>query len=186
MIMAFTVLTDFDDFAYDVEEYFDLNGQIIGELPEADAVTLKELIASGEPPALLDALHSQIRNSLDLKDWRSAAIDSAILLETWLTPKLKAAYTAKGLKNREIKERFKTGELHLPISLGDILVTLIPDALGFNFDGSDEYEALKTKTITLRNHIVHGRKHFVTKAEAELSYASVNKAIEFIEKATAN
>jgi hypothetical protein len=182
MIMRFEILTIFDKRENYIEEYSDINGFMIGVLNEQVYHKLNSLLSTNAEPPIIESYYLQIENSLMVKNWRAAAIDCAVLFEAWLTPALKAIYKSQKLKSADIKNKFKTGEKHEPMPLGQIIAEVIQDATGFTFQETPECEELLVHSITLRNHIVHGRKFAVSGNEAQRSYAAIKAAIALIKQ----
>jgi hypothetical protein len=180
MVMNFKIFTGIEGNEYYVEDYADVNGMVMYYMPEEIAIKIKGILLTDEEPDLITTYHFQINNNIGLKDWRSVAIDSAVLFERWMTLELKKFYKSKGLNSRQIKDKFSIGEEHRPMAITDIVTLLIPDSLGISFKNTDQCKALLTHVFTLRNHVVHGRRFRVSRHEATLSYKSVEEAIKYL------
>ncbi|MBJ6141755.1 hypothetical protein [Hymenobacter sp. BT559] len=181
MVMEFKVLTTLVDNRTFIERYLDMSGLVMSTIPENIAVDLKAVLLTNEEPDLIATYYLQIDNRISIKDWRSVAIDSAVLFESWLTTKLKSIYKSQGLSGKQIKLKFSIGEERRPMAALDIVTLLLPEILGFEFKDTEQCKELLKNVFTLRNHVVHGRRFKVTKFEAELSYSTVKQAIGYID-----
>lgn len=111
---------------------------------------------------------------MDLKEWRLAAIEAAVLFETFLNTKLREEYRSKGMSDPDIEDKFhKNDRFKTPLSSYAIAKNLVKDVTGFDFSTASEFQDWSVNTKDLRNDVVHGKKFKVTKEEAELSYSCV-------------
>ncbi|MCA8830195.1 hypothetical protein [Hymenobacter pini] len=151
---------------------------------EADALLRASLI-DNENLDIVKVLDLEIRGRLDRGEWRLAVVDSAVMFETWIHPKLVYHYRTergmgKGKYDKMMSFNDADGKRHpLPISL--ILENIIPNVIGESFIDKTEAIDLKKNAIQLRNDIVHGNTHIINKQQAVNAYLSVRKAIEYLE-----
>jgi hypothetical protein len=129
----------------------------------------------------------EIQDNFDLREYRIAAIEVAVLFETWLGKHLRQLYKAQTNlhSDAEIEDKFlKNDRYRTPQSISYQASTLIEDASGYKFQDTTEFTEWKTKTTNLRNDIVHGKKHKVSRLESEESYQAVINAIRVIAQNT--
>lgn len=152
-----------------------------GAIPDDIDISLRETLDKDIEPSIIETLHLEVKDKLDLREWRLAAIEAAVLFETFLNVKLRDTYRAQGTPGSEIEDKFhKNDRLRTPLSSYAIAKRLVLDATGFDFAATSEFQAWSGNTKDLRNEVVHGKKYKVTKEEAQLSYKSVEDSINLI------
>jgi len=152
-----------------------------GAIPDDIDISLRETLYKDIEPSIIETLHLEVKDKLDLREWRLAAIEAAVLFETFLNVKLRDTYRAQGTPDSEIEDKFhKNDRLRTPISSYAIAKRLVLDATGFDFAATFEFQAWSDNTKDLRNEVVHGKKYKVTKEEAQLSYKCVENSINLI------
>lgn len=152
-----------------------------GAISEEKDEFLRRVLREGKMPPILMELDLEVQNKLDLREWRLAVLESAILFETYLNTILRAAYRKSGLKTDEIERKFlKNVQKSIPLSCTAIAKSLVKDAIGLDFESTEEFQAWARNTRDLRNDIVHGKKFHVSDAEARLSCDSVKNAMDLL------
>lgn len=152
-----------------------------GAIPDDIDNSLREILDKDIEPSIIETLHLEVKDKLELREWRLAAIEAAVLFETFLNIKLRDAYKAQGISDSDIEDRFhKNDRLRTPLSSFAIAKNLIQDATDFDFASTVEFQEWSDNTKDLRNDVVHGKKYRVTKEEAELSYKCVENSINLI------
>jgi hypothetical protein len=143
--------------------------------------SLREVLDKDIEPSIIETLHLEVMDKLDLREWRLAAIEAAVLFETFLNIKLRDSYSAQGITDSDIEDKFhKNDRLRTPLSSYAIAKNLIHDAIGFDFASTMEFQEWSDNTKDLRNDVVHGKKYKVSKEEAQLSYQCVQNSIKLI------
>lgn len=143
--------------------------------------TLRETLDKDIEPSIVDTLHLEVKDKLDLREWRTAAIEAAVLFETFLNTRLRDVYKNQGLSDSDIENKFhKNDRIRTPLSSYAIAKNLVKDATGFDFAATTEFQNWSDNTKDLRNDVVHGKKYKVTKEEAQLSYTCVVNSINLI------
>lgn len=146
-------------------------------------VNLREILYKDIEPSIIDTLHLEVKDKLDLREWRLAAIEAAVLFETFLNTRLRDVYRNKGFSEFDVENKFhKNDSLRTPLSSYAIAKNLVKDATGFDFSATSEFQNWSCNTKDLRNDVVHGKKYKVTRDEAQLSYACVVNGINLISK----
>lgn len=154
-----------------------------GSIPDEEDLELRQILDKDIEPSIIKTLQLEVKDKLDLREWRLAAIESAVLFETFLNIKLRGAYKKSGLSDIEIENKFHENDRHkTPLSSYKIAKLLVKDALGFDFSLTSEFREWCRNTKDLRNEIVHGKKYKVTREEATLGYDSVKKSISLISR----
>ncbi|MED7819446.1 MULTISPECIES: hypothetical protein [unclassified Francisella] len=152
-----------------------------GSILDKEDLELRQVLDKDIEPSIIKTLQLEVEDKLDLREWRLAAIESAVLFETFLNIRLRDAYKKLGLSDAEIENKFHKNDRHrTPLSSYKIAELLVKDALGFDFSLTSEFREWCRNTKDLRNEVVHGKKYKVTKEEAVLSYDSVKKSISVI------
>ncbi len=152
-----------------------------GSISDEIDAKLRDVLATDIEPSIIETLHLEVKDKLDLREWRLAAIEAAVLFETFLNTCLREEYKAKGLPESEIEDKFhKTDRFRTPLSSYAIAKTLVSDATGFDFSETPEFQAWSNHTKDLRNDVVHGKTYKVSKQQATLSYQCVVDAINII------
>lgn len=152
-----------------------------GAIPDDVDESLRETLDKDIEPSIIGTLHLEVKDKLGLREWRLAAIEAAVLFETFLNIKLRDAYRAQGIPESDIEDKFhKNDRFRTPLSSYAIAKQLIEDSTGFDFASTTEFQEWSDKTKDLRNEVVHGKKYKVTKEEAQLSYKCVENSINLI------
>lgn len=148
---------------------------------QIDTILRSTLNQEIEPP-IIETLHLEVKDKLDLREWRLAVIESAVLFETYLNSEMRKAYKAQGLSESDIEDKFyKNDRYRTPLSSYAIASSIVQDATGLDFQSTSEFQAWSVHTKDLRNDVVHGKRYKVNQEEAVLSYSSVLKAIYLID-----
>lgn len=152
-----------------------------GAISDDIDLSLRQILGKDIEPSIVDTLHLEVKDKLDLREWRLAAIEAAVLFETFLNTKLREEYRSKGMSDPDIEDKFhKNDRLKTPLSSYAIAKNLVKDVTGFDFSTASEFQDWSVNTKDLRNDVVHGKKFKVTKEEAELSYSCVVSSINLI------
>jgi len=152
-----------------------------GAIPDVIDASLRENLDKDIEPPIIETLHLEVKDKLDLREWRLAAIEAAVLFETFLNIKLRDVYRAQGMPDSDIEDKFhKNDRYRSPLSSYAMAKLLIEDATGFDFFSTTEFQEWSDNTKDLRNEVVHGKKYKVTKEEAQLSFKCVEKSIGLI------
>lgn len=152
-----------------------------GSIPDDIDICLRETLDKDVEPSIIETLHLEVKDKLNLREWRLAAIEAAVLFETFLNIKLRESYKASGINDSDIEDKFhKKDRFRTPLSSYAIAKDLIQDATGFDFSTTTEFQEWSRNTKDLRNEVVHGKKYKVTKDEAQLSYKCVENSIRLI------
>lgn len=152
-----------------------------GSISEEKDQLLRNVLEAGRLPPILMELDLEVQNKLDLREWRLAVLEAAILFETYLNTLLRNTFKKLGLEEEAIENKFlKDVKNGIPLSCTAIAKKLVLEALDFDFEATDEFDAWALHTRDLRNDIVHGKKFIVTESEARLACDSVKNATELL------
>lgn len=152
-----------------------------GSISEENDQALRQILTQDLQPSIVETLKLEVKDKLDLREWRLAVIESAVLFETFINIHLRHVYKCNGLNDTDIENKFvKNDRNSTPLSSFGIAKTLVIDATGYDFENTVEFSDWATNTKDLRNEIVHGKRFYVSKEEAELSFDSVLNAINAI------
>ncbi|MEH6642516.1 hypothetical protein [Vreelandella glaciei] len=152
-----------------------------GAISDDIDVNLRGVLDKDIEPSIIETLHLEVKDKLELREWRLAAIEAAVLFETFLNIKLRDSYKAQGLSDSDIEDKFrKNDRFKTPLSSYAIAKELIQDATGFDFYSTEEFKGWSNNTKDLRNDVVHGKRYKVTKLEAEMSYKCVEDSINLL------
>ncbi|MFA4829891.1 MAG: hypothetical protein WC855_13550 [Thermodesulfovibrionales bacterium] len=153
-----------------------------GAIDDQIDTTLRSTLNQDIEPSIIETLHLEVKDKLDLREWRLAVIESAVLFETYLNSEMRKVYKEQGLSGSDIEDKFhKNDRYRTPLSSYVIASSIVQDATGFDFKSTSEFQAWSVHTKDLRNDVVHGKKYKVSQEEAVLSYTSVLNAIRLIE-----
>ena len=180
VIQSFIVTTEFEDGEQIQQHYGTGSGPLHGmggAIPDVEDLKLREAVSSPQPPSIHDTLDANIRDHLDLQEWRLAVIESAVAFEAWLSRFLRDQLVSQGRSN--IDELFLNSR-GLPKSITSIAQNLIKEVTGFDFELSNEYSDWAFNVRDLRNDLVHGKIFDVSQAQASEAYSSVIAAIACI------
>lgn len=178
-IQEFHLTTEFEDGQKQYQEFNGGSGSLYGfggAISEDQDIKLREMISKTNPPNIYESMKSNIRNYIDLEDWRLVIIEAAVLFEAWLSNKIREKFIKVGLTTAVIDSKFKksNGE---PKSITMIAEKLFLEATGFDFSGTTECVQWKTQVRDLRNDLIHGKRFDASSQEAIDAYAAVNSAI---------
>ena len=153
-----------------------------GAIDDQIDTTLRSMLNQDIEPPIIETLHLEVKDKLDLREWRLAVIESAVLFETYLNSKMRKVYKEQGLSESDMEDKFyKNDGYRTPLSSYAIASSIVQDATGFDFKSTSEFQAWSVHTKDLRNDVVHGKKYKVNQEEAVLSYNSVLNAIRLID-----
>ncbi|MCC3159535.1 hypothetical protein LJ737_19995 [Hymenobacter sp. 15J16-1T3B] len=155
------------------------------KLPDEEDRILRSELSKISSPDILDTLDINIRQRLELQEWKIAIIESAVLFESWVQPRIR--YMALGVKKMSRKSfdrlmKFKDADNNShPKPMSMILDSVVLELTGVEFVNTDVYKELKQNALTPRNLIVHGSKFTANSIEATNAYLSVRKAIDYLD-----
>lgn len=186
VIQTFLVITEFTDGTSNTQTYGSGSGPLHGlggAIPDDIDKKLRDILITEELPPILNILELEIRDKLDLREWRLSVIESAVFFETWLHQYVRSLFKANGLSDHEIDNKFHRNDAHrIPLSAFAIAKNLISEASGFDFSITTEFDEWCTKTKDLRNLIVHGKQYVVSEKEARKCFEAVQNAISVIKQ----
>lgn len=185
VIQHFQVTTEFEDGELLQQTYGASGGAMQGmggSIPADQDNQLRIAVANATLPDLDKTLDANIRNFLDLKDWRLAVIESAVAFEAWISKHLKQVLRSKNATNDEIASVFKDNKGR-PRAINDIAQNQIRKVTGYDFSNAPEYGLWATKVRDLRNDLVHGARFDVSEDEARGAYDAINNAMLVIANA---
>jgi hypothetical protein len=187
IIQTFLIFNRFTNGETKTQTYGSLSGPLVGlgsNISNEQDSLLRKKLEKGDIPLIVDSLELEIKNKLDLRDWRLAAVDSAVLFETWLKIFIREQFELKSLSKDEIDGKFhKNDKYKTPHSTFHLAKTVIKKCSGFDFFNTDKFKNWSKKTRGLRNNIIHGNQYKVNEKEARESFNSVIESIELIKKA---
>ena len=138
------------------------------------------LLTEDQAP-IVKTLQLEILDKLDLREWRLAIIESAVLFETWINIFLRSCYSNSGLNDSDIEDKFvKNDRYRSPLSAYAMAKNLILDSIGFDFGKTAEFSNWGKYARDVRNDIVHGKKFIASEEEAKKAYKAVMDAISLI------
>lgn len=183
MLGDFQFETVYDDNTRDSYTYGASNGPLEGfggAIAQESDQALRVAVGAQAPPPIHATLDANIRNNLDLRDWRMAAIEAAVLFEAWLVSAVKARLAVNGLQAADIDARFSRPN-GVPHSVTHIAKTLVHEACQLDFQTTVEYADWATHARDVRNELVHGLRIDVTRNEAIRAYQSARAAMALIQ-----
>lgn len=145
-----------------------LNG-LGGSIPEEQDSQLRAAIANSSPPDVKLILDQQVKSYLDLREWRLAIIETAVLFEAYLTNVLVTYLSQKGLPSGEIRALLHK-EDGRPHEVEHLAKSVIRKLTGFDFAQTVEFQRWKEDVLRIRNEVVHGRTFDISKADAERAF----------------
>lgn len=188
IIQTFKIISNFSDDTSKTQTFGIGSGPLHGlggSISDDKDQYLRKVMYKNEQPSIIDSLKIEIKNKLDLREWRLAVIDSAILFETWLSKLLYDHYRDNGLSESDIFDKFhKDDKYNTPLSAYALAKYKIKDDIGFDFGDCQEFDNWCTDTKDLRNKVVHGDKYRVSKEEAEKAFKSSLDAMRVIKDNT--
>jgi hypothetical protein len=152
-----------------------------GAIGDEQDIALRQAVIKLEPPNIDDTLDANIRDYLDLAEWRLVVIEAAVMFEAWLSRWVRQKYIHNGLSDSDIESKFKKND-GLPKSVTTIARNLVTDASAFDFSATSEYSKWEVKVRNLRNDIVHGKRFDVVRNEAMEAYSTVKDCISLLSK----
>lgn len=182
MLGDFQFETVYEDGTRDSYAYGASNGPLDGfggAIAQESDQALRAAVGDQTPPPIDATLDANIRNNLDLRDWRMAAIEAAVLFEAWIVPAIRARLVANGLSTADIDARFSRPN-GVPHSVTHIAKTLVYEACQLDFKSTVEYADWAAHARDVRNELVHGSRIDVTRNEAVRAYQSVRGAMALI------
>ena len=182
MIQSFQVTTQFEGGEMITQHYGSGSGPLHGmggAISDEEDRALRASVATPNPPSLEKTLDLNIRDYLDLHEWRLVVIESAVAFEAWISKFLRGAFVDVGLTDTEIEQKFLDNR-GFPRSVTSIARHLVVEATGFDFEAVPEYSEWATKVRDLRNDIVHGKRFDITQSDATQAYEGMKNAISII------
>ncbi len=182
VIQSFNVTTEFEDGEQINQQYGSGSGPLNGmggAIPDEQDRALRAAVSRPIPPNIDEMLDANIRNYLDLQEWRLAVVESAVAFEAWVSRYLRERLAACGTSD---VEQFFLDSRGLPRSMTSIAQKLVKQLTGHNFGETDEYKAWASKVRDLRNDIVHGKRFDVTREQAIRAYDAMKAAIKNIKE----
>lgn len=187
-IQSFLIINSFKDGTSSNQTYGVSSGLLRGlggSIGDEEDKQLRDVLLEDKKPPIIDTLKLEVLDKLDLREWRLAVIEAAVLFETWLNFFLREKYKIHGLTDKQIEKNFyRKDKNKTPLSVYAIAKDLIKDAAGFDFSNTKEFYEWCIKTKDLRNDIVHGKKYNITIKEAHECFNTVLSAIRIIETKT--
>lgn len=182
-IQTFTTITYLNDGTSQSQVYGDANGPLYGmggAIPSNENEEIRQSLIEDKEISLIDSMHLDILDKIDLKEYRFSVIESAIMYETWLNIFIRNKLKEKGLSEDEIEKKLKNkrGE---PRSAYNLSKTMIKELTSIDFSKTEDFDNWCLHTKNLRNEIVHGKKYSVTKDEAIKAYHSAIHPINKME-----
>jgi hypothetical protein len=176
MIQSFVVTTKFENGEQIQQQYGTGSGALHGMggsvSDEVDAA-LRSAVSKPEPPKIDLTLDANIRNYLDLQNWRMAVMETALSFEAWVSRLLRERLQTLG--ELDIEKRFLDSRGR-PRSITSIVQKVVHEVLGYDFGGTPEYAAWEKDVRDLRNDVVHGKVFDVSREQAMTAYASAKAA----------
>lgn len=180
VVQSFIVTTEFEDGEQRQQRYGTASGPLHGmgaSISDSEDDLLRRAVAVADPPSLDQTLDANIRDCLDLQDWRLVVIESAVAFEAWATRVLRRRLEQDAVS--DIEQRFLDSRGR-PRSITSIAQRMIEEVTGFAFGSTAEFTAWALHVRDLRNEVVHGKRFHVTQAEAIKAYETVKLAIAAI------
>lgn len=181
-IQKFIITTVFEDGKLQTQEFGMGLGPMVGlgaTITEVQEKLIRDNSIHGVIPSIEDTLEIEIKNHLELEQWRLAVIGTAILFETWVKKFIRKHMKQQGKVNHEIEKRFRkpNGESK---SITSIVVGLLKSELKFDFAVTQNYKLWAKNVRDLRNDIVHGTVTNISREQAYNAHEIVNKSIVLI------
>lgn len=176
VIQSFVVTTEFTDGEQIQQHYGTGSGALYGMggavSDEVDAA-LRSAVSKPEPPNIDLTLDANIRNYLDLQNWRMSVIETALSFEAWVSRLLREQLKAAG--ESDIEKRFVDSRGR-PRSITSIVQKVVHQVLGYDFASTSEYAAWEKDVRDIRNDVVHGKVFDVSREQAIAAYAAARAA----------
>ena len=98
-------------------------------------------------PSILQTLNLEVQDKLDLREWRLAVIESAVLFETYLNTLLRDIYKNRGFKEDQVEDKFHRNDKYkTPLSSFAIAKKLVKDATGYDLESTPEFASWAKNT----------------------------------------
>lgn len=178
VIQEFRVGTGLSDGQTKWQEFSTGTGPAIGlggAIGDDEDKQLREVLLKFEPPPVEDMLDIEIIDHLDLREWRLAVIESAVLFEAWLIRFLRDYLKNTGISQADIDSKF-VNTSGIPHSITRVATRTLKNETGFNFQITTEYNDWSLKVRDPRNEIVHGKRFDVGRDDAYAAYNSSKAA----------
>lgn len=182
VIQQFHLTTELEDGSSQTQEYGSGSGPLHGfggAIFDDQNRLLREAVGKAAPPSIDATIDSNIRDYLDLAEWRLVVIEAAVMFEAWLARFVRKRYLTNGLAEPDIDSKFNKPDA-FPKSITAIAKNLVLDATGFDFFATAEYSDWASKVRDLRNDLVHGKRFDVTRQEAQDAYTSVKASMALL------
>lgn len=182
VIQSFMVTTEFEGGEQIQQHYGTGSGPLHGmggAIPDDQDLKLREAISNPNPPSIHETLDANIRNHLDLQEWRLAVIESAVAFEAWISRHLREQLSSQGRSNIDAIFLNSRG---LPKSITSIAQNLVREITGFDFGNTNEYAEWESNVRDIRNDLVHGKIFDVSRIQANRAYSSVKAAVTCIKE----
>jgi len=152
-----------------------------GAIPDDQDIRLRNAIANTAPPDVKLVLDQQVHSYLDLREWRLAIIETAVLFEAFLTYILEDY-----LKNHGHSEMAIHALLHRddgrPHEVEHLAKVVVRKVTGFDFASTNEFQRWKEDVSRKRNQVVHGHRFDLSKAEAEQAFKAAIDAANLLKR----
>lgn len=150
-----------------------------GALDELSEQELRDVIFNPTPPPIFKTLELNILDCLDLRDWRLALIELAVLFEAWVSGFVRDKFRGVGLPDADIDKKFLNSK-GLPLSVTAIARDLVKEATLFDFSATAEFANWATAVRDKRNLLIHGKRFDVSEQEALSAQQAVVAAITLL------
>lgn len=108
-----------------------------GSITDEKETRLRNTLDQDVQPSILETLNLEVQDKLDLREWRLAVIESAVLFETYLNTFLRNIYKNKGFHEAQIEDKFHRNDKNkTPLSSFAIAKNLVKDATGYDFEST--------------------------------------------------
>lgn len=140
-----------------------------GAIPDDQDIRLRNAIANTAPPDVKLVLDQQVHSYLDLREWRLAIIETAVLFEAFLTYILGEYLKSHGRSVKEIHALLHRDDGR-PHEVEHLAKAVVRRVTGFDFASTNEFQRWKEDVSRKRNQVVHGYRFDVSQAEAEQAF----------------
>lgn len=150
-----------------------------GAIEDSIDAALREAVSQETPPSIVATLDADIRDHLDLREWRLALIQTAVVFEALLSEFIRKWFGDQGLSEEAINQKFfrKAG---LPHSATYLARVVVKEATGNDFAQTKEFEHWASNVRDPRNDIVHGKRFLVAAQDAYAAYNATAAAIALL------
>lgn len=181
-IQEFHLTSQFDDGPNQSQEYGSGGGPLTGfggAISDDLEERLRAAIEAPDPPMIEATLDANIRDHLQLEEWRLAVVETAVLFEAWLARFLRTRFQTNGLSPSDIDSKFLAPNGQ-PRSVSYLAKNLVREATGYDFESAAECKRWEAAVRDLRNAVVHGERFDVTRGEATDAHGVATAAISLI------